>query len=87
MKKEARNKLTKLVITNILCQSLGPSLYRGSTVLNFIFQKVWGGELAPPAPPSARALTVGSGIKTTILGQSGQAMTSTDQAEGTYHQR
>ena len=43
-----------LVITNILCQSLDPSLYGGST---FIFQKVGGGGgLAPPAPPPARAL-------------------------------
>ena len=78
--KEARNKLTNLVILNIVCQSLGPSLYRGSTVLNFIlFFKKWGGGADP--------LTVGSGIKTTILGHSGQVMTSTDQAEGTYHQR
>ena len=34
--KEARYKLTNLVITNIFCQSLGPLLYRGSTVLNLI---------------------------------------------------
>ena len=45
------------VITNIFCQSLGPSLYRGSTVLNFIylFFKKWGA-LALTAPPRARAL-------------------------------
>ena len=38
---------------NIFCQSLGPSLYRGSTVLNF--EKV-GGPWPPRAPPPARAL-------------------------------
>ena len=52
-----RYKLTNLVITNIFYHSLDPSLYRGSTVLNFIylFFKKWGA-LAPPAPPPARAL-------------------------------
>ena len=47
-----------LVITNIFCQSLGPSLYRGSTVRNFIylFFKKWGWRASPPAPPPARAL-------------------------------
>ena len=48
-----------LVITKIFCQSLGPSLYRGSTVLNFIylFFKKWGRPgLPPPAPLPARAL-------------------------------
>ena len=46
-----------LVITNIFCQSLGPSLYRGSTVLNliYLFFKKWGA-LALQAPPPARAL-------------------------------
>ena len=50
-------KLTNLVITNIFCHSLDPSLYRGSTVVNFIysfFKK--GGGLDPPAPPPAGAL-------------------------------
>ena len=52
-----RYKLTNLVITNTFCHTLDPSLYRGSTVLNFIylFFKKWGA-LAPPAPPPARAL-------------------------------
>ena len=30
-------KLTNLVMTNIFCQSLGLSLHRGSTVINFIY--------------------------------------------------
>ena len=37
MKKKPRYKLTNLAITKIFCQSLGPSLYRGCTVLNFIY--------------------------------------------------
>ena len=37
MRKEHRYKLTNLVITNIFCQFLGPSLYRGSTVFNFVW--------------------------------------------------
>ena len=46
-----------LVITNIFCQPLGASLYKGSTVLNFIylFFKKWGAP-GPPAPPPARSL-------------------------------
>ena len=37
---------------NIFCQSLGPSLYRGSTVLNFIylFFKKWGSPFALRGP-------------------------------------
>ena len=47
-----------LVITNIFCQPIGASLYKGSTVLNFIylFFKKSGGGGGPPAPPPARAL-------------------------------
>ena len=51
--KEPWYKLTNLVITNIFYQSLCPSLYQGSTVLNFIylFFKKWGvGEPGPPQP-------------------------------------
>ena len=43
-----------LVITNIFCHSLGASLYKGSTVLNFIylfFKKSGGGVLAPQLLP------------------------------------
>ena len=45
-------KLTNLVMTNIFCQSLGLTLYRGSTVLNFIylFFKKLGGPTTPPPP-------------------------------------
>ena len=52
-----RYKLTNLVITNIFCHTLDPSLYRGPTVLHciYLFFKKWGA-LAPPAPPLARAL-------------------------------
>ena len=52
-----RYQLTNLVITDIFCHTLNPSLYGGSTVLNFIylFFKKWGA-LAPRAPPPARAL-------------------------------
>ena len=41
-----------LVITNIFCQPFGASLYKGSTVLNFIylFFKKWGA-LAPQLLP------------------------------------
>ena len=61
MKKKTRYKLTSLVITKIFCQSLGPLLYPGCTVLNFIylFFKKWGGGggfSAPPAPPPVQAL-------------------------------
>ena len=48
--------LTKKKTTNIFCQSLGPSLYRGSTVLNFIYFSKSGRVLVPPAPPPVRAL-------------------------------
>ena len=52
--KKNRYKLTSLVITKIFCQSLGPLLYPGCTVLNFIylFFKKWGGGvvLSPPSP-------------------------------------
>ena len=53
-KKKNRYKLTSLVITKIFCQSLGPLLYPGCTVLNFIylFFKKWGGVLCPPPSPS-----------------------------------
>ena len=53
MKKNLDIRLKKnLVITNIFCQSLGPSLYRGSTVLNFIyFSKSGGGGEAPQVHP------------------------------------
>ena len=58
--KKNRYKLTSLVITKIFCQSLGPLLYPGCTVLNFIylFFKKWGGggSLLPPAPPPVQAL-------------------------------
>ena len=37
MKKNLDFELTNLVITNMFCQSLGPSLYRGSTVFNFVW--------------------------------------------------
>ena len=49
-KKTPRYKLTNLVETKIFCQSLGPSSYRGFTVLNFIylFFKKWGGGAANP---------------------------------------
>ena len=42
-----------LVITNIFCQPLGASLYKGSTVLNFIylFFKKSGRGLAPQLLP------------------------------------
>ena len=60
MKKKPCYKLTRIVITKLFCQFLGPSLYRGCTVLNFIylliFQKVGVG-LAPRAPPPVRVLT------------------------------
>ena len=58
-KKEPRYKLTILVITNIFCHSLVPSLYRGSTVLNFIylFFKNWGGGGLPPPFPSPSFFT------------------------------
>ena len=48
--KKLRYKLTNLVLTKIFCQSLGPSLYRGCTVLNCIYLlfKKWG----VPGPPS-----------------------------------
>ena len=54
--KKPRYKLTSLVITKIFCQSLGPLLYPGCTVLNFIylFFKKWGGgavRLCPPPQP------------------------------------
>ena len=42
-----------LVITNILCQSLDPSLYGGST---FIFQKVGGGGACPSSPSPCEGL-------------------------------
>ena len=42
--------------TNTFCQSLGPSLYWGSTVLNFIYFSKSGGGPGPPAPPPVRAL-------------------------------
>ena len=53
--KEPRYKLTNLVIKNIFCQSLDPLLYRGSTVLNFIylFFKRWGGPWPPSPSPCA----------------------------------
>ena len=35
--KKPRYKLTSLVITKIFCQSLGPLLHPGCTVLNFIY--------------------------------------------------
>ena len=46
---------TYLIITNIFCQSLGPSLYRGSTVLNFIylFFKKWGSPFPRTGPALA----------------------------------
>ena len=46
-----------LVITNIFCQLLGASLYKGSTVLNviYLFFKKWG-DPGPPASPPAGAL-------------------------------
>ena len=45
-------KLTSLVITKIFCQSPSPSLYRGCTVLNFIylFSEKWGRGCCPPQP-------------------------------------
>ena len=47
--------IKNLVITNIFCQPLGASLYKGSTLLNFIylFFKKWGGGggLAPQLLP------------------------------------
>ena len=42
-----------LVITNIFCQPIGASLYKGSTVLNFIylfFKKSGGGRPASSSP-------------------------------------
>ena len=57
--KKNRYKLTSLVITKIFCQSLGPLLYPGCTVLNFIylfFIKLGGWFSAPPAPPPVQAL-------------------------------
>ena len=52
-----------LVITNIFCQPLGASLYKGSTVLNFIylcFKKSGGGgwpaSSSPCAGPDAPSL-------------------------------
>ena len=51
--KKTRYKLTSLVITKIFCQSLGPLLYPGCTVLNFIylfFIKLGGGGSLPPQP-------------------------------------
>ena len=52
--KKNRYKLTSLVITKIFCQSLGPLLYPGCTVLNFIylFFKKWGGGFSAPPSPS-----------------------------------
>ena len=45
---------------NIFCQFLGPFLYRGSTVLNFIYllivQKVGGPGPPPPPKPLPLAL-------------------------------
>ena len=45
--------IKNLVIRNIFCQPLGASLYKGSTLLNFIylFFKKWGGGLAPQLLP------------------------------------
>ena len=58
--KKNRYKLTSLVITKIFCQSLGPLLYPGCTVLNFIYlffkKRGGGGSLPPPAPPPVQAL-------------------------------
>ena len=56
--KEPRYKLTNLVITNIFCQSLGPSLYRGCTVALYLilfiyFQKVRGSWPFPSPSPCA----------------------------------
>ena len=45
-----------LVITNIFCHSLGASLYKGSTVLNFIylfFKKSGEGAWPPSSSPCA----------------------------------
>ena len=49
--------IKNLVITKIFCQPIGASLYKGSTLLNFIylFFKKWGAP-GPPAPPPARSL-------------------------------
>ena len=49
--------IKNLVITKIFCQPLGASLYKGSTLLNFIylFFKKWGAP-GPPAPPPARSV-------------------------------
>ena len=60
MKKNLHYKLTNLIIADVFCQSLSPSLYRGSNVLNFIyllFKK--GGSPFPlrgPCPALARAI-------------------------------
>ena len=46
--------IKNLVIRNIFCQPLGASLYKGSTLLNFIylfFKKWGGGALAPQLLP------------------------------------
>ena len=63
MKKKNRYKLTSLVITKIFCQSLGPLLYPGCTVLNFIylFFKKWGvggGSLPPQPLPLCRPCSI-----------------------------
>ena len=44
--------IKNLVIRNIFCQPLGASLYKGSTLLNFIylFFKKWGGGGGALAP-------------------------------------
>ena len=60
--KKTRYKLTSLVITKIFCQSLGPLLYPGCTVLNFIylFFKKWGGGWfsAPQPLPLCRPCSI-----------------------------
>ena len=52
--------IKNLVITKIFCQPLGASLYKGSTLLNFIylFFKKWGAPGPPPpcAVPDAPSL-------------------------------
>ena len=52
--KKPRYKLTNLVVTKIFCQPLGPSLYRGCTVLNFIYLFSKSGVPGPPKPSPLR---------------------------------